>query len=97
MHRILIGTSGYSYDDWNGSFYPAGLDRKEQLKFYSNIFNTVEINFTYYMLPYPRIFKSMVEKVGNDFVFSVKAHSAVTHTRDFKKEDARKFILSLRP
>lgn len=97
MHRILIGTSGYSYDDWNGSFYPAGLDRKEQLKFYSNIFNTVEINFTYYMLPYPRIFKSMVEKVGNDFVFSVKAHSAVTHTRDFKKEDVRKFILSLRP
>jgi uncharacterized protein YecE (DUF72 family) len=97
MDRILIGTSGYSYDDWNGNFYPAELDKKEQLKYYSTVFNTVEINFTYYMLPYPRIFKNMVDKVSNDFVFSVKAHSSFTHTRDFKIEDIKKFIFSLEP
>ena len=97
MHNIFVGTSGYSYDDWNINFYPAGLEKKEQLKYYSTVFNTVEINFTYYTLPYPRIFKNMAEKVGKDFIFSVKAHSGVTHTRDSKIEDVKKFVFSLQP
>lgn len=97
MYGIFVGTSGYSYDDWNINFYPTGLDKKEQLKYYSTVFDTVEINFTYYTLPYPGIFKNMAEEVGKDFVFSVKAHSGVTHTRDFKVEDIEKFIISLEP
>jgi uncharacterized protein YecE (DUF72 family) len=97
MRGIFIGTSGYSYDDWNISFYPAALDKKDQLKHYSTVFNTVEINFTYYTLPYPRIFESMSEKVGKDFIFSVKAHSGVTHTRDFKAADVKKFIFAIQP
>ncbi|MBA7508470.1 hypothetical protein ES705_00400 [subsurface metagenome] len=97
MRSIFIGTSGYSYADWNITFYPAGLDKKDQLSYYSTVFNTVEINFTYYSLPYPRIFKNMAEKAKGDFIFSVKAHSGVTHTRDFKKEDILKFVGSLKP
>jgi len=97
MGNIFIGTSGYSYDDWNITFYPAELDKKEQLKYYSTVFDTVEINFTYYTLPYPHIFKRMTEKVGSNFIFSVKAHSGVTHSRDFKTEDARQFVASLQP
>jgi uncharacterized protein YecE (DUF72 family) len=97
MKRVFIGTSGYSYDDWNINFYPPELDKKEQLRYYSRFFDTVEINFTYYALPYPHIFKKMSEKVGQDFVFSVKAHSSVTHTRDFKIEGIKHFIISLQP
>ncbi len=97
MESIFIGTSGYSYDDWNVNFYPAGFDKKEQLKYYSTVFNTVEINFTYYTLPYPHIFKKMAEKVGENFIFSVKAYSGVTHTRDLKVEDIRQFMVSLQP
>ncbi len=97
MRDIFIGTSGYSYDDWNNNFYPAELDKKDQLKYYSKVFDTVEINFTYYTLPYPQIFKRMAEKAGKDFIFSVKAHSGVTHSRDFKAEDVKQFISSLQP
>ncbi|MEA2015685.1 MAG: DUF72 domain-containing protein [Actinomycetota bacterium] len=97
MRNIFIGTSGYSYEDWNINFYPSELDKKEKLKYYSKFFNTVEINFTYYKLPYPRIFKGMADKVDSDFIFSVKAHSGVTHSRDFKSEDISQFVSSLQP
>ena len=97
MENVLVGTSGYSYADWNIEFYPAELDKKDQLSFYSSVFNTVELNFTYYCLPYPATFKNMVKRVKGDFVFSVKAHSSVTHTRDSKEEDTRKFVYSLQP
>ena len=97
MGNILVGTSGYSYADWNGNFYPEGLEKKDQLTYYSSEFNTVEINFTYYSLPHPRIFENMSAKVAGDFVFSVKAHSGVTHTRDIKKEELKRFTDSLVP
>ena len=97
MENVFVGTSGYSYADWNIEFYPAELDKKDQLSFYSSVFNTVELNFTYYCLPYPAIFKNMVKRVKGDFVFSVKAHSGVTHTRDSKEEDIKKFVYALQP
>jgi len=97
MKDVFIGTSGYSYVDWNIEFYPEGLDKKDQLSHYSKVFNTVEINFTYYSLPNPYIFKNMIKRVEGDFIFSVKAYSGVTHTRDCRKEDFKKFINSLQP
>jgi uncharacterized protein YecE (DUF72 family) len=97
MEKVFIGTSGYSYDDWNINFYPKELDKKEQLKYYSKFFNTVEINFTYYTLPYPNIFKKMSEKVGEDFIFSVKAHSNVTHSKNFRIEEINQFVTSIQP
>jgi len=97
MENVFVGTSGYSYADWNIEFYPAELDKKDQLSFYSSVFSTVELNFTYYCLPYPAIFKNMAKRVKEDFVFSVKAHSSVTHTRDSKEEDIKKFVYSLQP
>jgi len=97
MENVFVGTSGYSYADWNIEFYPAELDKKDQLSFYGTVFNTVEINFTYYSLPYPSIFRNMAKKVKGDFIFSVKAHSSVTHTRDSKEEDIARFVYSLQP
>ena len=50
---ILLGTSGYSYPDWDGVFYPPGLARAKQLDFYVRQFKTVEVNSTYYRIPPP--------------------------------------------
>jgi uncharacterized protein YecE (DUF72 family) len=97
MSKIFLGTSGYSYSDWNGIFYPAGLDRKDQLEFYSSYFNTVEINFTYYTIPNRRIFDNMASRVPDDFIFSVKGHKSMTHTRDCSRDDWRSYLDALSP
>ena len=97
MNQLLLGTSGYSYSDWIGPFYPEGLDKSEQLSFYSTFFNTVEINFTYYKIPNPHIFDRMAAKVTGDFIFSVKTHSSMTHTRDCPADDYKRYIDALTP
>jgi uncharacterized protein YecE (DUF72 family) len=97
MTKLLLGTSGYSYSDWIGPFYPEGHDKSEQLSFYSTFFNTVEINFTYYKIPNPHIFDRMAAKVPDDFIFSVKMHSSMTHTRDCSPDDYKCYIDALKP
>ena len=79
----LIGTSGFSYDDWRGYFYPKHLKRGEFLSFYSKHFKTTEVNSTYYRIPPPKVAEGMVRKVPDEFVFSVKANSVFTHSRDY--------------
>ena len=97
MPQIYIGTSGYSYADWNGIFYPEGLDKNRQLQYYSTHFNTVEINFTYYTIPQPRILDSMAARVPAGFIFSVKVHKSMTHTRDCSREDYCSYVEALKP
>jgi len=87
---IYVGTSGYRYKDWTGSFYPDGLPEKEQLGFYSERFPVVELNFTYYGIPRPSVIASMVERTPEGFQFSVKANSATTHKQDRSVLDAFK-------
>ena len=94
---INIGTSGYSYEDWEGNFYPNGIKKGDMLKFYSNYFNFTEINSTYYQMPSYFVFKNLDEKTPEGFVFSVKAYGGFTHSRDASKEDAEKFINALKP
>jgi uncharacterized protein YecE (DUF72 family) len=96
---IFIGTSGYSYEDWKDFFYPSQVGSKDYLSYYSNYFNTVELNFTYYSFPSIHAFDSMCARVKNleEFVFSVKAHSIFTHQRNYCVEDAKKFLESLKP
>lgn len=79
---IKIGTSGFSYDDWVGPFYPAGLPAREQLSFYAREFSTVEINTTYYRVPDPRLVQGWAEKTPADFLFAVKAYQGLTHERE---------------
>ncbi len=97
MTNLFIGTSGYKYKDWVGVFYPEGLEEKKNLNYYGQSFNAVEINFTYYSHPNPFIFYNLAKKVRKGFQFSVKAHSSVTHSRDFKKEEIKNFFDSLKP
>jgi len=85
---IKIGTSGYSYEDWEGRFYPAGTEKGKYLQFYSRVFNVTEVNSTYYHVPRPGLFRGMLKKVPQDFRFSVKLSSQFTHQR----EEAEKFV-----
>jgi len=82
MGKILVGTSGYSYPDWRGTFYPQDLPAKEMLQYYAKIFNCVELNFTYYGIPKPHVIGTMVKGTPYGFQFAVKANEATTHKQD---------------
>jgi len=77
--RVLIGTSGWGYDEWVGPFYPRGLRKEDYLLFYSEIFYTNEINTTFYNIPSRRIVDNWVSKTPRDFLFSVKIPQSITH------------------
>jgi uncharacterized protein YecE (DUF72 family) len=94
---IYIGTSGFSYDDWVGPYYPEGLDKKDWLTYYAKEFKTLEINFTYYRMPSPRTLAQMAGKVSEDFLFTIKATQEMTHTREADSTLFQKFIESLHP
>jgi len=78
---IRIGTSGYSFDDWRGTFYPEDLSKGKMLEFYVRHFDTVEINATYYRIPSPRTFESMARRTPDEFEFMVKVNQGTTHER----------------
>ena len=87
-NTVFIGTSGYSYRDWVGPFYPPGTKQSEYLTLYAEHFNFVELNFSYYSQPEVQLVKNIAERVSRDFRFSIKAHQSLTHLResDWKKE-----------
>ena len=85
--KFKIGTSGYSYQDWKGSFYPEKLAKGDMLNYYAQNFDTVEINSTYYGIPQPAVFFHMAEKTPDDFEFIVKTNQETTHKR-IKNETA---------
>lgn len=78
-NKLLIGTSGYSYDDWVGVLYPEGTKKSEYLSMYSQEFNVAELNFSYYRMPEATISGRMVQMTGSKFLFSIKAHKSLTH------------------
>jgi len=94
---ILIGTSGYSFADWVGPFYPPGTKKSDMLAYYSRHFPVSEINATYYRIPPPRTTARMAEITPERFEFIVKAHSSMTHKRDEMKENIRAFTDVLEP
>lgn len=79
--HILIGTSGYSYDDWVGPFYPPGTAKRDFLAYYASHFPFTELNFSYYRQPSAQTAEGMVARTPEGFRFSVKMHQSVTHER----------------
>ena len=77
--EIFVGTSGYSFKDWVGTFYPSGTKSSDYLPYYSGQFNCVEVNSTYYGIPQPRVMQQMAEKTPEGFRFIVKLNQAMTH------------------
>jgi uncharacterized protein YecE (DUF72 family) len=78
--RLLIGTSGYSYADWEGALYPPGTPKDRYLQHYAAEFPVVELNFSYYTIPQARTLERMVQSTPEGFLFAVKAHQSLTHT-----------------
>jgi uncharacterized protein YecE (DUF72 family) len=77
--RIYIGTSGWSYDHWEGVLYPPGLPTGERLRFYVEHYRTVEINSTFYRWPGAAAFARWHERLPGGFVMTVKAPRGLTH------------------
>ena len=76
---IHIGTSGFSFPDWTGVFYPPRLPRSDWLAYYAREFSAVEINATYYRIPPPATFQRMADETPEGFNFWVKVPGEVTH------------------
>jgi uncharacterized protein YecE (DUF72 family) len=78
---ILVGTSGYNYPEWKGSFYPSDLPAAKMLPYYANRFNTVEINYTFYRMPNAKLVSNWAAQVPPHFRFTLKAPRRITHDR----------------
>lgn len=83
---LRIGASGFSYDDWVGPFYPPGLKKTERFEYYAKIFDTVEINVSYYTWLSMTAVRSLVSRAPEGFAFSIKLHRSLTHEKDEKLE-----------
>jgi len=76
---IWIGTSGYSYPEWKGSFYPADLSTGKMLAYYAQHFATVEINNTFYRMPSEKLLAGWAEATPARFKLTLKAPRRITH------------------
>ena len=86
MSTFWIGTTGYNYLEWKGSFYPSDLAEQEMLKFYAQRFNTVEMNYTFYRMPNVRTLQAWGKEAPDGFAFTLKAPRRITH--DLRLRDA---------
>ena len=76
---VVIGTSGWQYADWRGRLYPGSLAQKDWLTYYSDRFQSVEVNNVFYRLPERETFERWAAATPGDFVFSLKASRYLTH------------------
>lgn len=85
--RLYIGTSGYSYDQWEGAFYPPGLPSSERLAFYAAQIGTVEINNTFHRMPRRDVLRRWASAVPERFRFVIKASRRITHDGRLQDDD----------
>jgi uncharacterized protein YecE (DUF72 family) len=83
--RVLPGTSGFSYKEWKGSFYPEDLPESGMLRHYAARLPAVEINNTFYRMPRARLLESWAEQVPDGFTFALKAPQQITHRKRLKE------------
>lgn len=90
---IQVGTSGYNYPEWKGSFYPADLAAAKMLPYYAARFSTVEINYTFYRAPTEQILAGWARATPDHFRFTLKAPRRITHDARLRDvaEPARRF------
>ncbi len=79
MSELFLGTSGWSYDSWIGDFYPDGTRKSEMLEYYVDNFDSVEVNATFYRLPFENMVKGWRNKAPQGFTYSVKGNRRITH------------------
>jgi uncharacterized protein YecE (DUF72 family) len=91
--NLYVGTSGYSYPKWKGTFYPNDLPLRQMLRFYGARFRTVEINSTFRGLPKASVLEGWADAVPADFQFAIKAPQQITHVQRLK--DAGELVSQL--
>ena len=98
MAQILIGTCGYSYNEWVGPVYPEGTKREQFLQLYAERFETVELDYTYYQMPKAELLRRMMED-ARSLSFAVKAHQSLTHKIDAAKwpDEAKTYMEAISP
>jgi uncharacterized protein YecE (DUF72 family) len=93
MARVLIGTSGWHYESWRGPFFPKGLPLKKQLEYYSQQFDTTELNGVFYRTPSFEAVKGWRAQTGDDFVFAWKASKFITHWKRLSENSVNSLAL----
>jgi uncharacterized protein YecE (DUF72 family) len=88
MHESRVGCSGWSYAHWRGVVYPEGLPQRRWLEHYLTLFDTVEINATFYRLPRRATVAGWAEETPSEFLFAVKASRYLTHVRRLRDPGA---------
>ncbi|MFH1069435.1 MAG: DUF72 domain-containing protein [Candidatus Glassbacteria bacterium] len=95
---ILIGTSGYYYDDWKGVFYPPGLAKRDFLAYYSSRFPALELNSSYYAVPSGSLVRALALNTPAGFQVVVKAYKGITHERAVSAGEIQKgFLQAIEP
>ena len=93
--EYIVGTSGYSFADWLGVFYPSGTRQKDMFDLYAQHFKAVELNFTFYRLEAASTLTKLAQKSPTDFQFWVKANRKITHEPD--RGAVREFLENIQP
>ena len=93
--QLYAGTSGYSYKEWLGRFYPQKLPANAMLRHYAGCFNTTEINNTFYRMPSETVLARWAEEVPQSFSFALKAPRRITHDKRLRDAapDVAEFLL----
>ena len=84
LMNFHVGTSGYSYKEWKGKFYPKDLSPNQMLPYYAERFSAVEINNTFYRMPKASVLESWAGQVPDEFKFALKAPQRITHFQRLK-------------
>ena len=88
MGQLRVGTSGYSYKPWKGSFYPKDLPDREMLSYYSRQLDTVEINHSFYRMPTENLLTQWAQSVPQGFRFAFKANQKITHIQRLRDSES---------
>jgi uncharacterized protein YecE (DUF72 family) len=86
--RVLVGTSGYNYPEWRGTFYPEKFSTNKMLPFYAERFPTVEINYTFYRLPNDKLLAGWSAATPESFCFTLKAPRRITHDAKLQRTES---------
>jgi len=92
-NELRIGCSGWNYKDWRGTVYPRGEPQRRWLELYAELFDTVEVNSTFYGTPKPKSVATWVEQTPPGFLFAVKASRYLTHIKRLADSEVKSFKL----
>jgi uncharacterized protein YecE (DUF72 family) len=97
--QYYIGCSGWSYTSWKGPFYPSGLENSDWLRFYSQVFDYVEIDSSFYRTPSPFMVKNWVRRTPDNFRFTAKFPQVITHDKHLVdvEEEVELFLENIEP